>query len=1223
MRALICFLLAFSCFAADLNVTRNPGVLAFEARNGEFVSHGVGYVLSVSSGGAALNLGGHAVRMSVAGAIRKASLEPLDRMPGKANYLLGRDVRASYDLYSRVRWRGVYPGIDLVYRGNQEHLEYDFEVGARRDPGRIRVGFEGVDQMRIDGNGALILAVGAIQIQQPKPVAYQVVAGRQRLVDVAYGIDASNHVRFRTGAYDRDRALVIDPQIVFDKSFGGSGISRAAALARDAQGGLYVAGSTGSTDFDAVNPVQPHLGGGAIVATGDGGKTFSYPLLAGAQYASAIAAAPSSPLTVYAATQLGIFQSSDGGTTWSAPSNSGLTGDVIAVAVDASSPTTLYCATSNQTTHGFFVSTDGAASWRASMNGLTGFGITAIAADPAQTGTVYASVQTPAGFFRSTDFGQTWTQLALTPSQLMAGFFEILIASNGTIFGTTNDHVLISTDGGKTWTTGGGFPNMNSQTLAISPVDPNILYLVTSASTVELSTNAGKTFGILMHDPLLNGNTRIAVDPRSSAIVYVTDFNRLYRSTDRGVTFSPQPVPNSINPQAIFISPIDSRVFLGINTPNNAFVTKWSADGSQVLYSTYLGGSGRDQANAIAVDGNGSAYVTGVTSSSDFPTTPGAFQTKLTTTADMFVAKLSADGSQLIYSTLLGSDLSIRECCQPIGPASIVADNAGNAVITGFIEGKFPVTANAFQTAPVSGCYFPDTPVIPTSGDAFVTRIAADGKSLISSTLLGGSCASYGTGVVLDASGNAWISGGTLSPDFPVTSDALQPKFGGGTYDGFLARLTPSGGLTYATYLGGAGYDVLNAIALDKSANIYVTGESGGLSQPASPGAVQPQASASCPQFFIGPSFPVVEGNALVVKLDPAAHSIQRLTYLGTPLCLAGTSIAVDSSGQPWILGSVFGGATQTANPFRIGIGQGSISKFSADFTQLLFSTYFDLVAGLVLDSSGSAYVAGTDPFKSDTATQQVYVAKIDPTPAAISLDSVVGAVPEVTAFCFASACALHPASFRGIAPGELIRILGKQMGPAAITPGVIQSGVLASTVAGVQVTFDGVAVPLLSVSAQEIDLMGPFELAGKSSTTIQVQYNGVKSNPVLVSVARQVLQILGVFNEDFTFNTPSNPAKAGSIMTLYLSGAGQTNPPSQDGQVNAAPLAALSSPVQIKWDSIDFKTTTIPAISFAGAAPGLAAGIFQINFAAPQQSLMSVYLFMGNDAVPFNVFVQ
>jgi len=309
-------------------------------------------------------------------------------MPGRANYLLGRDVRMSYDLYGRVRWRGVYPGIDVVFRGNQEHLEYDFEVGAGRDPRKIRVGFEGVDHMRIDANGDLILEIGTIQIHQPKPVAYQVVAGQERLVDVAYRMDASNHICFRTGAYDRDRSLVIDPKIVFNSSFGGSGQSHASALARDAQGGLYVAGSTASADFGTANAVQAHLGGGPLLVTGDAGKTFSFPSLGAAQYVTAIAAAPSAPLIVYAASPRSIFQSADGGTTWTAPANSGLAGDVTAVAVDASSPTTLYATTSNATTRAFFVSTDGASTWQIAMNGLTGFGISAMTANPSQAGTV-------------------------------------------------------------------------------------------------------------------------------------------------------------------------------------------------------------------------------------------------------------------------------------------------------------------------------------------------------------------------------------------------------------------------------------------------------------------------------------------------------------------------------------------------------------------------------------------------------------------------------------------------------------------------------------------------------------------------------------------------------------------------------------------------------------------------------------------------------------------
>ncbi|MBZ5618187.1 MAG: SBBP repeat-containing protein [Acidobacteriia bacterium] len=1212
MRVLIGLLFTFSCLGASFDATSRPRVLAFEARNGQYVSHGPGYALSVTSGGAVLSIGGHAVHMSVAGASPKSSLEALDLMPGRANYLLGSDVRACYDLYGRVRWRGVYSGIDLVFRGDQEHLEYDFEVGSGRDPGRIELDFDGVDEIRIDRNGDLVLQVGAIRIHQPKPVAYQIVAGQKQPVEVAYRIDASSHIRFRTGAYDHQRSLVIDPQIVFDQSFGGSGVSTAAGLARDKQGGLYVAGTTNSTDFTTVNPVRSHLGTAPLLVTADAGNTWSFPSLGPANSVSAIAAAPSAPLVVYAATPVGVLKSADGGTTWTATTGTGLAGLPTVLAVDASSATTLYTATAQ----GVFVSTDGAESWRASTGGLPAVAVVTIVADPTQAGTLFASVVIPA-LFRSTDFGQTWTKLTLAPPTQPAGPVNaIVFGSNGEIVAATSQGLLISTDGGNSWTAGASQGVYNNQELAISPDNPSILYLIGS-SGLQRSSDGGQTFIVVLSSVTSSYLAAVVVDPRNPANVYAAASkypaninNVLYRSTDAGQTWSPLSLPYPVNPQSLFISPADSRAFLGAGTQNTVFVTKWSADGSQVLYSTYLGGSQKDGASGIAVDGNGSAYVTGLTSSPDFPTTKGAFQTKLTTTQDVFVAKLSPDGSQLTYSTLLGGDFVEHQCCQPTTSTGIAVDSTGNAVITGFTEGTFPVTANAFQTAPVAGCYLSQAPSMPTSGDAFVTKIAAGGNALVYSTLLGGSCATNGIGVAVDASGNAWVTGSTESPDFPVTADALQPKFGGGMYDGFLARFNPSGGLDYATYLGGSGYDALDAIALDQSGNIYLTGESGGLSQPASPGAFQPQARASCLVFFIGPSEFYPQGNALVVKLDPKAHSIQRLTYLGSPRCLSGSSIAVDSSGEAWISGTLdaYGSAPQTASPFEIGIGRGFISKFSADFTQLLFSTYFDSVAGLALDSSGSAYVAGAT--LNTTTVTPVFIAKIDSTPPPeISLDSVLSVVPSA-----------NPSNSQGIAAGEVIRLLGKKMGPAAATPGAIQSGVLASTVAGVEVTFDGAVVPLLSVSAQEIDLVAPFELATKSSTTIQVQYHGAQSNPVQVAVSGTALQILGVFNEDFSPNAASNPAKAGSVMSLYLAGAGQTNPPSQDGQVNAAPLAAPAMPIRLEW--FGNNPITLP-ITFAGAASGLAAGIFQVNFIAPQQSLMNVNLIMGNAGTQFNVWVQ
>lgn len=372
-----------------------------------------------------------------------------------------------------------------------------------------------------------------------------------------------------------------------------------------------------------------------------------------------------------------------------------------------------------------------------------------------------------------------------------------------------------------------------------------------------------------------------------------------------------------------------------------------SPDGSQMLYSTYFGGIGSSSGNAIAVDATGNAYLTGITGSPGFPTTAGAFQTKLTTSQDVFVAKLNPEGSQIVYSTLLGGKSAVAN--------AIAVDGSGEAVIAGSTYVSIPTTPNALPIPPNGSCGISGGLAgFVVAGAAFVTKFAASGGSLVFSTMLAGSCGTYGNRIAIDANGNAWVVGSTISSDFPVTPDALQPKYGGGTYDGdgYLASFSPSGTLTYATYIGGPGYDTITAIAFDSSGNIYLTGESAGLSQPASAGAYQSTASASCFYLNIGPEVYERQGNGLVLKLDPTAHKVEGLTYIGAPGCLIPSSIAVDSSGEPWIAasGETPNNTVPLVNPAEIG-GPGFISKFSADFTQLLFSTQFNSVVGLAIDA--------------------------------------------------------------------------------------------------------------------------------------------------------------------------------------------------------------------------------------------------------------------------------
>jgi hypothetical protein len=273
-----------------------------------------------------------------------------------------------------------------------------------------------------------------------------------------------------------------------------------------------------------------------------------------------------------------------------------------------------------------------------------------------------------------------------------------------------------------------------------------------------------------------------------------------------------------------------------------AFVTKLNITGTALIYSTYLGGNYRavhsfaeNQGQGIAVDGAGNAYVTGYTTASDFPTTAGAFQT---TNGDdggatAFVTKLNTTGTALIYSTYLGGTSGWVEAGD-----GIAVDGSGNAYVTGStFSSDFPTTAGAFQTS-FAGAFGWE--------DAFVTKLNTTGTALIYSTYLGGRLHDSGQGIAVDASGSAYVTGWTESPDFPTTADAFQTSHAGGREDAFVTKLNATGtALIYSTYLGGSGGDRGIGIAVDGSGNAYVTGRTGSSDFPTTAGAVQTaQASA-------------------------------------------------------------------------------------------------------------------------------------------------------------------------------------------------------------------------------------------------------------------------------------------------------------------------------------------------------------------------------------------
>lgn len=432
-------------------------------------------------------------------------------------------------------------------------------------------------------------------------------------------------------------------------------------------------------------------------------------------------------------------------------------------------------------------------------------------------------------------------------------------------------------------------------------------------------------------------------------------------------------------------------------------------------YSTYLGGASDDQANAIALDGSDNAYVTGWTTSTNFPTTPGAYLTTFINTgySDAFVTKLNAGGTALVFSTYFGGSSGnaiavdsagdsyiVGGAVTPFFPTSrsatppkpgasitgtsyvtklnstgtalvytyliggssysvasaIAIDSSGNAYVAGSTSSSdMPTTTGAFQTT-YNGA---------GGGDAFVAKVNASGSALVYSTYLGGSTSQQAYGIAIDASGNAFVAGETYSPDFPITAGAFQTTYGGNTYpDAFVTKLNASGSaLVYSTYLGGSANDYAYAIAIDSNDNAYITGQTLSYNFPTTPGAYVPGTSSA----------PI---SAFVTKLNASGSALAYSTLVSPPQfqqISAGRAIAVDSSGNATIVGfTPDDGAivtTDATQPFPGGRNDGFLEKVNATGSGLLFSTYLggnsdDYGYGLALDSAGNAYVVG----KTDSA---------------------------------------------------------------------------------------------------------------------------------------------------------------------------------------------------------------------------------------------------------------
>ncbi len=406
------------------------------------------------------------------------------------------------------------------------------------------------------------------------------------------------------------------------------------------------------------------------------------------------------------------------------------------------------------------------------------------------------------------------------------------------------------------------------------------------------------------------------------------------------------------------VSPIQGRIGHYM-----AFVAKINASGT-LVYSTYLGGSGYyNQGNGIAVDSYGNAYVTGWTTSIDFPTvSPIQAHYGGGGAGTVFVTKINASGNALLYSTYLGGSGS--EAGQ-----AIAVDTFGNAYITGSTESTdFPTVS------PIQGSY-------GGNGDAFIAKVNPSGNSLVYSTYLGGKGGDSAGGIAVDSDGNVYVVGGTNSSDFPLVTP-IQGSYGRGEGDAFITKINAAGnGFVYSTYLGGSADDFGRGVAVDSIGNAYIVGSTSSINFP----TVSPIQGSNAGG----------DEDVFVTKINSSGSALVYSTYLGGSGQEEGSAIAVDTLGNAYITGYTRSSNFPVASPIQNSLGgnyDGFVTKLNASGNNLIYSTYlggnaWDIPIGIAVDPSGNAYVTGytdsnnfptSSPFQGHNAGyENAFIAKI------------------------------------------------------------------------------------------------------------------------------------------------------------------------------------------------------------------------------------------------------
>ena len=622
-----------------------------------------------------------------------------------------------------------------------------------------------------------------------------------------------------------------------------------------------------------------------------------------------------------------------------------------------------------------------------------------------------------------------------------------------------------------------------------------------------------------------------------------------------------QPLQSSLN-----------ETFLGLT--ENAFVSKLNATGSALVYSTYLGGSGTDQGNGIAVDSLGNVYVGGTTSSTNFPTFNPlqAENNAPVASATGFVAKLNPSGSALVYSTYLGG--SGGDDCQ-----GIAVDSSGDALVAGVTHSTDFPTASPLQASNKS----------PANGNGFVAKLNPSGSALTYSTYLGGSGGDEAYGVAVDSGGNAFLTGYTQSSDFP-TVNPLQAALNGPS-DAFVAELNSAGSaLVYSTFLGGSSYDQAAGVAVDTSGSTYVTGFTQSTNFP-TVNPLQATNKGSTPATM----------NAFVAKLNPGGNALAYSTYLGGSGQDSAAGIGIDASGDAYVVGNTSSQDFPTVDAVQAtnnAAGSGNIAgatafvaELNAAGSALVYSTYLggsvqETANGVAVDPSANAHITGTtssldfptvNPLQPGNKNNQL------PGPTAFVAELSAGPAPALN---FSPSVA----NFWGVPVNTT---------SAQQTVTVTNLGNAPLTISGITASGDFAVVTTASSCLYVVQTVAP-EATCKIAVTFTPTALSIRTGALTVtddaSGSPQTLQLIG--------NGPLSPAVLSPTYLLFSTYIGTSSDPQAVTLTNTAPAALTVSSVTATsgWTQTN---NCLPAVGPNGSCTINV--VFQPTMGGPQEGTLTV----------------